>query len=92
MPTRSTPPAQGDALYAMELALSLEKLNFTKLRELHDVAEAEGDAQMCDFVEGDLLDDQASGAVMFFLGGLCYRAGGRGTRRCECLEGGPLDV
>ena len=56
--TRPGLAPQGDALYAMELALSLEKLNFTKLRELHDVAEAEGDAQMCDFVEGDLLDDQ----------------------------------
>ena len=28
----------GDALYAMELSLSLEKLNFAKLRQLHDVA------------------------------------------------------
>ena len=50
---------KGDALYAMELALSLEKLNFQKLRELHTVAEAEGDAQMGDFVEGALLADQA---------------------------------
>ncbi|GBF95523.1 chloroplast precursor [Raphidocelis subcapitata] len=49
---------KGDALYAMELALSLEKLNFTKLRELHDVADENGDAQMCDFVEGALLADQ----------------------------------
>jgi ferritin heavy chain len=50
---------KGEALYAMELALSLEKLNFTKLRQLHAVADAEGDAQMCDFVEGALLADQA---------------------------------
>lgn len=35
----------------MELALSLEKLNFHKLRELHDVADASSDAQMADFVE-----------------------------------------
>ncbi|KAF8072675.1 PFE2 [Scenedesmus sp. PABB004] len=49
---------KGDALYAMELALSLEKLNFQKLRELHDVADAAGDAQMCDFVEGTLLAPQ----------------------------------
>jgi hypothetical protein len=34
----------------MELALSLEKLNFQKLRELHEVADRHGDAQMCDFV------------------------------------------
>ncbi len=37
---------QGDALYAMELALSLEKLNFVKLRELHDVAVRANDAQV----------------------------------------------
>jgi hypothetical protein len=30
----------------MELSLSLEKLNFTKLRELHDVADEAGDAQV----------------------------------------------
>ena len=34
----------------MELALSLEKLNFSKLRALHEVAEKHGDSQMCDFV------------------------------------------
>lgn len=49
---------KGEALYAMELALSLEKLNFQKLRQLHDVADTAGDAQMCDFIEGQLLDDQ----------------------------------
>ena len=40
----------GDALYAFELSLSLEKLNFMKLRALHEVAEKHGDSQMCDFV------------------------------------------
>ena len=39
--------AKGDALYAMELALSLEKLNFSKLRALHSVADAANDANMC---------------------------------------------
>ncbi len=29
---------QGDALYAAEVALSLEKLNFQKLRDLHTVS------------------------------------------------------
>lgn len=53
-------PEKGDALYAFELALSLEKLNFQKLRHLHEIAEKHGDAQMCDFVEGSLLDDQAT--------------------------------
>lgn len=49
---------KGDALYAMELALSLEKLNFVKLRELHDVAVRANDAQMCDFIESQLLAEQ----------------------------------
>ena len=49
---------KGDALYAMELALALEKLNFQKLRALHDVAAAANDAQMCDFIEGQLLAPQ----------------------------------
>ena len=52
-------PEKGEALYAFELALSLEKLNFQKLRRLHQIAEAAGDPQMCDFVEGDLLAEQA---------------------------------
>ena len=43
----------------MELSLSLEKLNFGKLRELHDVADKSGDAQFSDFVE-DMLADQVS--------------------------------
>jgi ferritin heavy chain len=51
---------KGDALYAMELALSLEKLNWHKLRALHAVADEAGDAHMADFVEGDLLADQAA--------------------------------
>jgi len=49
---------KGDALHAFELALSLEKLNFAKLRELHEVAEKHNDAQFQDFVE-DMLADQA---------------------------------
>lgn len=44
-------------MHAMELALSLEKLNFHKLRELHDIADASHDAQMADFVE-DMLAEQ----------------------------------
>lgn len=51
---------KGEALYAMELALSLEKLNFQKLRELHAVADKHNDASMADFVEGQLLDDQVN--------------------------------
>lgn len=41
---------KGDALYAMELALSLEKLNYQKLRELWAVADKAQDPQMCDFI------------------------------------------
>ena len=44
----------------MELALSLEKLNFHKLRELHDVADASQDAQMADFVEQMLAEQVQS--------------------------------
>ncbi|CAL8471001.1 g10543 [Coccomyxa elongata] len=50
---------KGDALYAMELALSLEKLNFTKLRELHRVACNAEDAQLADYIEGHFLQEQA---------------------------------
>jgi len=63
---------KGDALHAMELALSLEKLNFHKLRELHDVADESNDAQMADFVE-DMLAEQVwcfvckSGMISFGL-------------------------
>jgi ferritin heavy chain len=52
-------PEKGDALHAMELALSLEKLNFSKLRLLHDVACKHNDAHMADFIEGELLQEQA---------------------------------
>ncbi len=41
---------QGEALYAMELALSLEKLNFTKLRELWKIANEAEDGQLTDFI------------------------------------------
>ena len=49
---------KGEALYAMELALSLEKLNYKKLLALHEVAATHNDAALCDFVEGNLLGDQ----------------------------------
>lgn len=41
----------------MELALSFEKLNFQKLKELHSIADKNDDAQMADFVE-DMLEEQ----------------------------------
>lgn len=51
-------PEKGEALYAMEMTLALEKLNLQKLRELHEVADKHGDAPMADFVESALLEDQ----------------------------------
>lgn len=42
---------KGDALFAMELALSLEKLNFKKLRQLHATADNAGDAPMTHYIE-----------------------------------------
>ncbi|KAK9668530.1 hypothetical protein RND81_13G067000 [Saponaria officinalis] len=49
---------KGDALYAMELALSLEKLVNEKLLNLHSVAEKNNDPQLQDFVEGEFLEEQ----------------------------------
>lgn len=43
-----------DALYAMDLHLQLEKFVYEKLVALHKVADAAGDSQMQDFVEGYL--------------------------------------
>jgi ferritin heavy chain len=48
---------RGEALWSLELSLALEKMNFTKLRELH--ATAEGDAEFQQFLEHELLDEQA---------------------------------
>ncbi|KAJ8753850.1 hypothetical protein K2173_000104 [Erythroxylum novogranatense] len=51
-------PDKGDALYAMELALSLEKLTNEKLLCLHKVAVENNDPQMADFVETEYLTEQ----------------------------------
>ena len=48
---------KGDALNAMELALSLEKLNYGKLKALDKLAADAGDFSLCDFVD-DMLQDQ----------------------------------
>jgi len=50
---------KGDGLYMMELVLSLEKLNFHKLRLLHDIACKHDDAEFADFLEGQLLAPQS---------------------------------
>ncbi|KDP44711.1 hypothetical protein JCGZ_01211 [Jatropha curcas] len=49
---------KGDALYAMELALSLEKLTNEKLLNLHSVASKNNDVQLSDFVESEFLAEQ----------------------------------
>ncbi|KAI3450294.1 hypothetical protein Pfo_006959 [Paulownia fortunei] len=49
---------KGDALYAMELALSLEKLTNEKLLNLQRVADENSDAQLADFVESEFLVEQ----------------------------------
>lgn len=51
-------PEKGDALYAMELALSLEKVTNEKLINLRNVAERCNDVQMVDFVESNFLGEQ----------------------------------
>ncbi|KAG8390142.1 hypothetical protein BUALT_Bualt01G0052800 [Buddleja alternifolia] len=49
---------KGDALYAMELALSLEKLTNEKLLNLHTVATRNNDVQLTDFIESEFLAEQ----------------------------------
>jgi len=49
---------KGDALYAMELALSLEKLTNEKLLNLYSVADRNKDVQLADFVESEFLTEQ----------------------------------
>ncbi|GMP51333.1 hypothetical protein CsSME_00017602 [Camellia sinensis var. sinensis] len=49
---------KGDALFAMELGLSLEKLTNEKLLSLHAVADRNNDPQMCEFIESEFLTEQ----------------------------------
>ncbi|KAL8172375.1 hypothetical protein V2J09_024179 [Rumex salicifolius] len=49
---------KGDALYAMELALSLEKLTNEKLLNLHSVAAKNNDVHLQEFIEGEYLSEQ----------------------------------
>ncbi|KAF4387370.1 ferritin-3, chloroplastic-like [Cannabis sativa] len=51
-------PEKGDALFAMELALSLEKLTNEKLLHLHSVADRSKDVQLTDFIESEFLTEQ----------------------------------
>ncbi|KMZ75497.1 Ferritin-3, chloroplastic [Zostera marina] len=49
---------KGDALHAMELALSLEKLVNEKLLYLHSIAVRNQDVEMADFIESEFLGEQ----------------------------------
>ncbi|KAL4299785.1 hypothetical protein HN51_050459 [Arachis hypogaea] len=49
---------KGDALNAMELALSLERLNNEKLLNLHKIATQNKDVQLADFIESEFLVGQ----------------------------------
>ncbi len=49
---------KGDALYAMEIALSLEKLVNEKLLNLHNVAESNNDPQLADYIASEFLYEQ----------------------------------
>ncbi|KAL4304497.1 hypothetical protein GQ457_10G012350 [Hibiscus cannabinus] len=51
-------PEKGDALYAMELALSLEKLNNEKLLNFHKMANDINDVHLADFIETEFLTEQ----------------------------------
>ncbi|XP_022745041.1 ferritin-3, chloroplastic-like isoform X2 [Durio zibethinus] len=55
---------KGDALYALELALSLEKLTNEKLLSLHNVAQQNNDAQMEEFIEREFLSEQECGTLI----------------------------
>ncbi|KAH7672573.1 Ferroxidase protein [Dioscorea alata] len=57
-PSEFDHPEKGEALHAMELALSLEKLTNEKLLHLHGVACKCNDPQMADFVESEFLGEQ----------------------------------
>ncbi|KAL8517197.1 hypothetical protein ACS0TY_015428 [Phlomoides rotata] len=57
-PTEFDHAEKGDALHAMELVLSLEKLTNEKLLKLHSVADSNNDPQLADFVESEYLEEQ----------------------------------
>ncbi|KAJ1699050.1 hypothetical protein LUZ63_007562 [Rhynchospora breviuscula] len=49
---------KGDALYAMELTLALEKLTNEKLLHLHQVAEQCKDVELMNYIESEFLGEQ----------------------------------
>jgi ferritin heavy chain len=59
--TEYNDPEKGDALHAVEKALALERAVNVSLLALHQIATDAGDAQMCDFIEGEFLKEQVEG-------------------------------
>ncbi|OAY41544.1 ferritin-3, chloroplastic [Manihot esculenta] len=57
-PTEFEHVEKGDALYAMELALSLEKLTNEKLLSLYSVADQSNDPEMTEFIAREFLKEQ----------------------------------
>lgn len=51
----------GTGLEAMQVALQLEKSVNQSLLDLHQVAGSHNDAQMCDFLESEFLEEQVKG-------------------------------
>ncbi|KAL3652261.1 2Fe-2S ferredoxin [Castilleja foliolosa] len=74
---------KGDALYAMELALSLEKLTNEKLLNLHAAASRNNDVQLTDFVESEFLVEQVESIKKISEYVAQLRRVGKGH---ECLE------
>jgi len=50
----------GTGLDAMQVALALEKNVNQSLLDLHKLGDTHGDAQFCDFVEGEYLEEQVT--------------------------------
>lgn len=50
----------GSGVEAMQAALALEKSVNQSLLDLHKLADGHGDAQMCDFLESEYLEEQVS--------------------------------
>lgn len=72
---------QGDALFAMSMALALEKLNFQKISGLSEVAEKHGDAQMSDFLD-EMLQVRTRGCLSSRVAhDACMRS--RAHRQCK---------
>ena len=69
----------------MELALSLEKLNFIKLRELHRVAANAEDAQLADFI-GELASADMHALCLLDAVSVAHKAWDRSMSMGQCCR------